>query len=299
MLSNNGTYYLGRVIKIGTLDHEKLIKAILNPKPILAWGFAWSFISAQKGTIDGVDFVYAKLCKYSPDAEVMIVVPEKGEEKSQEEPNLRIASSPFIYIPEFSGIAFLRVSTHVEPHTFMKRFATLVKNKYDNFFVDCKIEAISDLRTFAIKLSKLESIVNISATISPPNPLFGHLWEDLKKYLDARRTDKMKIQEESFGDKSISTNLPSLIENISEHTSEKPFMPSKVDIGDAAILMAADGYGTGYVKGRQQGEMVVIKTSETIKNFSFSKEAVPEDLFRKVYDILNKINEDRHMKHNE
>jgi len=298
MLINNGTYYLGRVIKVGTLDHERLIKAILNPKPISAWGFDWSFISAQQGKIDGVDFVYAKLCKYSPDAEVMIVVPEKGEEKSQEEPNLRIASSPFIYIPEFSGIAFLKVSNHIEPHTFMKRFATLVKNKYDNFFVDCTIEAISDLRTFAIKLSKLDSIINISATVSPPNPLFGHLWEDLKKYLEARRTDRMKIQEECVGDKSISTNLPSLVENASEQTLEKPYMPNEVDIGDAAILMAADGYGTGYVKGRQQGEIVVIRTSETIKNFSFSKEAAPEDLFRKVYDILNRINEDRHMTHN-
>lgn len=64
----------------------------------------------------------------------------------------------------------------------------------------------------------------------------------------------MKIQEESAGDKSISTNLPALVKSASEQTPDKPFMPHKVDIGDAAILMAADGYGTGYVKGGNMGK---------------------------------------------
>lgn len=296
---NNGTYYLGRVIKSGMLTHEKLIESILNPKPITAKGFAWSFIDAQPKYFNDVDFIYAKLCKYSPDAEVLVVDPEKGREIRQEEPNLSIASSPFIYLPEFSGIAFLSVSNQIEPKTFMKRFAALIKNKYDSFFVDCKVEPVSDLRSFAIKLSKLESIFNISASISPPNPLFGPLWEDLKEYLEKRRTNRMKIQEESFGGDTISTNLPALVKRTSEETPDEPFIPQKVDIGDAAILMAADGYGTGYVKGRQKGETIVIKTSETIKNFSFLKEAKPDDLCIKVYEIFKRIKQDRHMKHNE
>ena len=295
----NGTYYLGRVIKHGVLTHEKLIEAILKPKPITSWGFDWTFINAQKGNVDNTDFIYAKLCKYSPDAEVMVIDPEKGEELKQDEPNLRIASSPFIYIPDFSGISFLRVTNNIEPKTFMKRFAALAKNKYGNFFVDCEVKPISDLRSFAIKLSKLEGIFNISASIFPPNPLFGPLWEDLKKYLETRRTDRMKIQEKSGGDKTISTNLPRLVKNVSEQTPERPFVSDKVDIGDAAILMAADGYGSGYVRGRQKGETVVIKTSETIKNFSFLKEPKPVELFRKAYAILKKIKEDRHMKHGE
>jgi len=293
----NGTYYLGRVIKLGMLNHEKVIEAILKPKPITTRGFDWTFINAQSGNINNVDFIYAKLCKYSPDAEVMVIDPEKGEEIKQDEPNLRIASSPFVYIPEFSGISFLRVSNNIEPKTFMEKFAALAKNKYGNFFVDCEVQPIADLRSFAMKLSKLEGIFNIYATISPPNPLFGPLWEDLKQYLESRCTDRMKIQEESAGDNTISTNLPELVKSASEQTLEKPFVPQKVDIGDAAILMAADGYGSGYVRGRQKGETVVIKTSETIKNFSFLKEAKPEDLFRKAYEIFKKIKEDRHMKH--
>ena len=295
----NGTYYLGRVIKLGVLNNEKLMEAILYPRPITAWGHAWTFINSEKIKNDNSEFVYAKLAKYSPDAEVFVVDPDKGKEIKQDEPNLSIATSPFVYIPEFSGIAFLRVSNHIEPKTFMKRFGSLIKNKYDSFFVDCNIEPIADLRSFAIKLSKLDGIYNISATISPPNPLFGPLWEDLKIYLQKRQTDKMKIQEESADDRNIKTNLPSLVKDISEGLAMESVLQQKVDIGDAAILMAADGYGSGYIKGRQRGEYVTIKTSETIKNFSYLKDVKPIDLFKKAHEILKKIKDDRHMKHDE
>jgi len=34
----NGTYYLGRVIKLGNLDNDRLMDAIIFPRPIIAWG---------------------------------------------------------------------------------------------------------------------------------------------------------------------------------------------------------------------------------------------------------------------
>lgn len=293
----NGTYYLGRVLKLGVLDDEKLMDAILYPRPVNAWGKAWTFIDSEKLQYDNQNFIYAKLIKYSPDAEVFIVDPMKSREIRQNEPNLSIASSPFVYIPEFSGIAFLGVSNQIKPKTFMNRFAALIKNKYDGFFVECNVEPISDLTSFAIKLSKLDGIYNISASISPPNPLFGPLWKDLKNYLQERRTDKMKIEEESGENQTIKTKLPSLVKEISEQTAKDTLLLQKVDIGDAAILMAADGYGSGLIKGKQRGEYVTIKTSETIKNFSFLRDAKPIELFQKAYDILKKIKEDRHMKH--
>jgi hypothetical protein len=49
---------------------------------------------------------------------------------------------------------------------------------------------------------------------------------------------------------------------------EQKFLSKTIPIGDAAILMAADGYGSGYVKGKQDDVMVVIKTSETLRNYS-------------------------------
>lgn len=295
----NGTYYLGRVIKLGNLDSNRLMDAIFFPKPIVAWGYAWSFIDSEKIEYENSQFVYGKLIKYSPDAEVFVVDPDKNKEIKRDEPNLSIASSPFIYIPEFSGIAYLRVSNHIEPKIFMKRFGTLIKNKYGGFFVECDVEPISDLSSFSLKLSKLDGIYNISATVSPPNPLFGPLWKDLKNYLEQRQTDRMKIQEESTENHTINTRLPSIVKDISEYKSIETIMEQKVDIGDAAILMAADGYGSGLIKGKQKGEYVTIKTSETIKNFNFLKDATPAELFKKVYEIFKSIKDDRHMQHDE
>ncbi len=290
---------MGRVIKFGNLDTEKLIDAILFPRPFNTWGHAWTFIDSEKIAFDNREFVYAKLIKYSPDAEVFVVDPIKGKEIRQDEPNLSIASSPFVYIPEFSGIAFLRVSNHIEAKTFMKRFGKLIENKYYSFFMECEVEPISDLRSFAKKLSRLDGIYNLSATVSPPNPLFGPLWKDLKVYLEERRTDKMKIQEESADEHTINTSLPTLVKTISDHGVGDDILEQKVDIGDAAVLMAADGYGTGFIKGKREGEYVTIKTSETIKNFSFLKDAKPIDLFKKAYGLLKEIKDDRHMQHDE
>lgn len=294
-----GTYYLSRVIKHGILDTDKLLDAILNPIPIAAYGHAWTFIDAKVIHKNNSDFIYGKLCKYSPEAEVTIIDPDKSREVRQEEPNLSVASSPFVYIPEYSGIAFLRVSNHIEPKTFMKRFGTLIDRKYYSFFVKCEVEPIADLRSFAVKLSKLNGIYSISANVSPPNPLFGPLWEELKIYLEKRRTDKMKIQEDSLDDRMIETNLPSIMKKVADSVEEKSFLDQKLDIGDAAILMAADGYGSGYVKGKKGGDFITIRTSETIKNFPFLKDPKPESLFEKANKLFKKIKEDRHMRHDE
>lgn len=196
------------------------------------------------------------------------------EELTQEEPNLGIASSPFVYIPEHSGIAFLRVPSGIEPTTFMDRFPKIINNTYGNFFVDCSIKAISDLQTFASKLARLSGVYKISAKVSPPNPIFGPLWVSLKEYLADRRTNKLTIQEDSVIGEYLNTDLPDHIMSVVEQTEEKPYSPPPLPIGDAAILMAADGYGSGFVKGKQQEEIVVIRTSETIKNFSFTKSPI-------------------------
>jgi hypothetical protein len=68
-------------------------------------------------------------------------------------------------------------------------------------------------------------------------------------------------------------------------------------IGDAAILMAADGYGSGLVKGRVGSNFVVIRTSETIRNFSFDKDPTPDDLYEAALNIFETIKRERHMEH--
>jgi hypothetical protein len=298
-MARKGTYYLGRVIKVGYVETKDIVSAILNPIPIGRRGVAWTFINVREVSDGKGSFVYGLLSKYSPDAEVRIVDPSRKMEVTQHEPNLSVATSPFVYIPEYAGIAFLHVSNHIEYKTFFGRWCDVVRASMKGIFMDVEIEPITDLRTFAIKLKNLDGIYQISATVSPPNPLFGPLWKGLKEYLDERRSGRMKIEEESTSQEPISTDLPEHVGEIVSQTKDRPYDPEPLPIGDAAILMAADGYGAGFVRGKQGDEMIVIKTSETVRNFRFAREPEPMELYYRAAAIFQRISEERHMEHDE
>lgn len=219
-------------------------------------------------------------------------------EKKRPEPNLLMASSPFLYIPEHSGIAFLSVSGHIEPQTFRRRFSQIVESAYSQFFVECDVDLIADLKTFAAKISALEGIFKIEARISPPNPLFGPLWKSLKDYLGQRNADKMTLIEDAPIKETLDTRLPELVRKTAEQFSVGVVdVESQISIGDTAILMSADGYGVGKIRGRLNGEVVVIKTSETAMTFSFPKEPDPSAFFVYVLEIFDRIQRERHMEH--
>jgi hypothetical protein len=294
----NGIYYVGRVLKLGLLDQSMLINAILKPTPIEIRGNKWTIIDSQEYAQGGHHFVYGKLSKYSPDGEVTIIDEVNRQQIQQSEPNLLVASSPFVYIPDHSGIAFLNVYSHIEQKTFIDRFSKIIEESHNGFFVDCDIEMISDLKSFAAKLCALDRIYQINSKISPPNPLFGPLWSSLKDYLIERNTDRMTIIENAAKSQSIETDLPNIVQLAADQEHNKEyFTVEEIPIGDAAILMASDGYGSGTVRGMKEGESVTIKTSETAKNFSFTKNPDSYELYEKVLRIFEKIKNDRHMQH--
>jgi hypothetical protein len=289
---------LGHIVKMGHLSSEMIVKAIFNPKPVTWWNSAWSFFDAQLFTKNEVNFILAKLSKFNPEGTVIISDPRTKQEVVQAEPNLRIASSVFIYIPEVSGIAFTKAYNHIDQFHFIHEFASIIKNTYDDFFVECDIHLITDLHTFAEKLMSLKGIYKISAKVNPPNPLFSPLWEPLKDYIKSRNSAKMIIREDAGADKPLNTNLPEHVMAVANQTSEVPYEPkTPLAIGDAAILMAADGYGTGTVRGIRENDMVVIKTSDTVRNFDFDRVPDPQELFDVAYDIFKRIEKDRHMEH--
>lgn len=299
-MAMQGTYYIGRVLKLGLLDQSKLIEALNSPSIIFNRGNAWTFTDIEEYNQSGHHYIFGKLSKFSPDGQVTIVDPVAHSEKIQIEPNLRLASSPFIYIPEHSGIAFLHVSNQIEPTSFIKRFCEIVEFKHEQFFVECDIELVSDLQSFSAKLSSLDLIFQITARISPPNPLFNPLWALLEQYLRERNTDKMTITEDAPEDQKLQTNLPELVAQVSKQTQEEQFLPvTNIPIGDAAILMAADGYGNGKVRGKKGNDIVVIKTSETAMSFSFQRDPDPYEFYLKALAIFERIKKSRHMKHRE
>ena len=297
-MAKRGTYYLGRVLKLGILDQEKLINAIKNPSTIYYRGYAWTFIDVEEYKDEEIHYLFGRLSKFAPSGEITKVDIVSHSEIKQVEPNLSIASSPFVYIPKHSGIAFLHVYNHIEQTTFAKRFREIINETYDNFFVDSKIEMVTDLRTFATKLASLDGIYKLNAKVSPPNPLFGPLWEPLKKYLSKRNTDTMQIVEDAPEAEPLNTQLPEYVQKASEQTVDNEYTPlEELPIGDAAILMAADGYGNGTIKGKQGNETIIIKTSETRKHFRFNKDPDPYELYIKAFAIFEKIKTERHLRH--
>lgn len=293
-----GTYYVGRVLKLGVLNQQLLVDAIKSPAAIEIRGSSWTFSDVEDYKYDEKQFLFGRLIKYHPKGEVSVIDTESRSKITQIEPNLVIAESPFVYIPEHSGIVFLNVYNHIEQTVFTSRFCKVIERTHKDFFVDCKIEMVSDLRTFAVKLLSLEGIYLIKAKVSPPNPLFGPLWASLKEYLEMRNTDRLTISEDSPKAEPLKTDLPTHVQKSAEQDKENPYKPeSPLPIGDAAILMAADGYGSGFIKGKKDNEIVTIKTSETVKNFSYDRAPKPIELFKKAWDIFENIKNNRHMKH--
>lgn len=292
------SYYLGRVIKGGILNAEKIYDAIKSPEPFYYKNIGWSFFGAEVGEHNKVSYITGRLSKFNPDAEVIISDPKKNKENIQPEPNMRIASSHFVYIPSMSGIAFSRASQYIDEYKFSQYFSSVVKHKYEDFFVDCEIKMIADLKSFAQKLSAVKKIYRISSNLRLPNPLYGPLWKSLKDYIKNRESNKMILREESSNEKPLNTRLAEIVNEVSNQTNNKQYNPKEeLPIGDAAILMAADGYGIGHIKGLKDGEVVIIKTSEINKFFSFNKEPSNEKLFKEAYLMLKKIEDDRHLKH--
>jgi hypothetical protein len=70
-MARNGTYYVGRVLKLGILDQSMLIRGVLRPTSIKIRGNAWTIIDSQEYKKGDDHFIYGRLSKYSPEGEVV------------------------------------------------------------------------------------------------------------------------------------------------------------------------------------------------------------------------------------
>ncbi|MFZ3072654.1 MAG: hypothetical protein WA162_05375, partial [Thermodesulfobacteriota bacterium] len=137
--------------------------------------------------------------------------------------------------------------------------------------------------------------VEISAKVYPPNPLFGRLWGSLNNYVKKRNASELVVQELSEEGKGIKTDIIQLVAGIIDNPQFEPENPP--DITDAALLMAADGYGRGKVVGQSKGNEVIIRTAETQKSFLHSKEPTPDVLAEESAKHFGRISAERDMGH--
>ncbi len=289
-----GRYYLGRVIKIN-LDQERLMDAITNA-PIVSIGrFDWTITDVIDNRSEETPYVFGKLSKYAKEGHATVIDEVSRSQVDADVPNLLEASSSFIYLPEYSGVAFLHVWNGIQEDVFPRRFKSIIEAAFDGFFVSCDVEPVSDYRAFTSRLKKLSYFTEFSATVHPPNPLFGRLWESLNDYIESRNASEVTVKEQTSKTKGLKSRIIELMDRIMDAPEYEPDEPPA--IGDAAILMAADGYGRGKVVGIENGDEVVIKTSDTQKSFLHDKEPIPEELAVKTKSQFDKISKERDMKH--
>ena len=290
-----GRYYLGRVIKLGNLTQENLIESLQKPTPISAGSFQWTFTDAVNESDGKTGYVFSRLSKYTQEGHVTIVDTDTQSQRDAIAENLLVASAPFVYLPEFSGVAYLHVWNGIAEDVFRRRFKTIVEQTFDKFFVQCDIEAIADYTAFVTKLKSMDKFSEIRAKVRPPNPLFGDLWKDLNNYIKTRNASEIQVAEKSSEDDGLSTDLIHFVDAIIEEKMD--VLEKSASITDAALLMAADGYGSGKITGSACDDAVVIRTSDTQKSFLFDKEPEPDKLAKEAHKYFSAISRERDMQH--
>lgn len=277
-----GTYYFARLHKSGQLNDESLGDVLASTHSIGVGDKKWMFTSFEKG--DSLEFYFARLCKFAPTSIVPKIDPEAGIEYEASETDIRIASSPFVYLPSYSCIAFLEVPGQITLGTFKMRFSSLVERYFDDVFVECDLEFIADLVTFFHKVRELDTIKLIEANVHPSNPRFQPFWKSLDEYLRNRKAAKLRVSEQSKKDGGLESKL----KNIDENKLAQMVTSNELNITDAALVMAADGYGDGKVKGTSKGRQRTVSTSQTVANFDSSKNPEPLELAEQTSGIMAK-----------
>ena len=298
-MQRRGRYYLGRVVKLGRLDLEKLIAALKTPRSIQIGDYSWTITDTQfVPSSKSPKYIFGHLTKFQPQGIVRVIDESQHSQGEAIATNLIVATSSFIYLPAFSGIAYLQVWNQIERDTFATRFSEIIKAAYDNFFVECLIEPISDLRSFSAKLKTIDTFLEVSATVHPPNPLFGRAWKNLREYLIRRNIAELTLKEKGQEGKALKTDLAMHVVRILKQDDKNPYIPEvPLDLPDAAILMAADGYGQGQVVGTDNGSLVTVRTSETHKSFLYSTSPEPEALYNEALKHFEAISHERNMEH--
>ena len=298
------TFYLGRVLKFGSLNDLEIVEALRQPVVIRRGRFLYTIVGYEAHRDEGgTEFHSGRLVKFRPRGEVGVVDIDEHRDRIEDIPNLLEASSSFVFLPEFSALAYQHVWNQIERERFGGLWGELVAEKYEGVFRRCEIEPITDLRAFVRRVAALSSISRLGATVHPPNPLFGPAWQSLASYLRTRQLDAVTIQETARDESGIASNIIDIARTAVDAPEGDGIADPAVlraigaSVGDAAVLMAVDGYGKGKIEGREGEERKVIRTYEAQHGFKTAGDVLPAVIYERARNILVRINDDRYLAH--
>ncbi len=295
-MPDQAQYFLARVLKAGQVTPATLMSAVEAAPAVDHKKYRYTFTSISRDPQGR--FIFARLSKFLSTGEVDVVDPAQHISAPETVPNLERTSSPFVYVPEFSAIAYQRIWNELEPPLFEIVFQKLVAAAFRNFFAECRLQAISDLHSFVTQLASMSRVTSIEASVHVPNPLYGALWESLNDYMKDRKAQRLRLKETAAHGEKLETDLPAMAEQTLTNGDRvvPPQQGSKSPI-DAAVFMASDGYGSATVEGIREGSRVVVSTREVQVQFPVDKDPDADKLYRETRRLLVKMKDDRQQKH--
>lgn len=298
-MAKSASFFMSRINKAGILDHNKILDALRQSISVESRGVAWTVIDVLEGhvTHDKKKYKYlsGKLVKYDPDALVEVVDEETRKTRLQHEPNMQRAASLFVYFPDETVFGHRKIWNQISERDFRVQIAELIVNFHGKFFVECELQPITDLSRFLSKLARIDEVSELKAQVFPSNPLFSPYWRKLNDYLKERRLRRMAIKESAKPGVALQTSAPEIVRRI--ETAAVGAKSDSTPIGDAAILMATDGYGHAEVTGRSGSTVVVVKTSESSVHLKLEADVSSQELAKAVINDVLARNKGRRLTH--
>lgn len=295
-MPTNATYFISRLNKVGELSWDDVINALQNPTVVNARENSYTITNFTDQYYKEEKYYSGLLTKFKSEGTVKVLDFKSKQAIDRIEPDLIVATSQFLFLPQYASFVYQRIWNQIEMTTFSSRMREIILSSKDYFLVDCKLEPISDIKNFLDKMKRISVINEIKATVNPPNPLFGHLWESLEKYLKTRNLNELKLNEKAKN-KPINSRLLDLLMAINENKNLSTIDPNDVGIGDAAILMSIDGYGSATIEGKSGQRFITIRTNQKSVQFHFPVGENLDDLYVESKKILDNINNQRYMSH--
>lgn len=250
-MADQATYYFGRLNLMATYDDRRLflMKGLHSREPSEVRRIRWAFFDV--GEISGSDgvFAYGFLAKYRAVTDEEVAREDIGAIADTPISNLIVAKSRFFIHLDTGIIAFHGVQGQIDVDLFCNRFKRVFEHAYGRLFVAADIDMMQEEYKLLEVLSQFSSVTKLRLWLHPCHGEQREQWKDIDDELRRKGADNYSESLEA-GRQSISLRIQ----------MDKNLI--------AKIAMAQDGYGRAQVKGRLQGRIKTVSSSDNPVNAS-------------------------------